>query len=61
MNDVSMLKDATYVRRRHAAVRTTDFVFNQLIPYIGNKRKLLDLIMCPALIWTQGKAATVED
>lgn len=34
----------TYVRRKHAAVRTTDFVFNQLIPYIGNKRKLLDLI-----------------
>lgn len=34
----------TYLRRRHAAVRTTDFVYNQLIPYIGNKRKLLDLI-----------------
>jgi len=39
-----MFTGATYVRRRHAAVRTTDFVFNQLIPYIGNKRKLLDLI-----------------
>lgn len=39
-----MLTGTTYVRRRHAAVRTTDFVFNQLIPYIGNKRKLLDLI-----------------
>lgn len=38
------LKGTTYVRRRHASVRTTDFVFNQLIPYIGNKRKLLDLI-----------------
>lgn len=25
-------------------MRTSDFVFNQLIPYIGNKRKLLDLI-----------------
>lgn len=33
-----------YVSKRHAAVRTTDFVFNQLIPYIGNKRKLLGLI-----------------
>ena len=33
-----------YNRRRHAAARTADFVFNQLIPYIGNKRHLLDLI-----------------
>ena len=30
--------------RRHAAVRTDDYVFSQLIPYIGNKRKLLHLI-----------------
>jgi adenine-specific DNA-methyltransferase len=30
--------------RRHAAVRTQDYVFSQLIPYIGNKRKLLSLI-----------------
>lgn len=30
--------------RRHAAVRTSDYVFSQLIPYIGNKRKLLHLI-----------------
>jgi adenine-specific DNA-methyltransferase len=30
--------------RRHAAVRTRDYVFAQLIPYIGNKRKLLHLI-----------------
>ena len=30
--------------RRHAAVRTGDYVFSQLIPYIGNKRKLLHLI-----------------
>jgi adenine-specific DNA-methyltransferase len=35
---------AHYVRARHAAVRTTSFIFNQLIPYIGNKRKLLPLI-----------------
>jgi len=33
-----------YKSSLHAAARTTDFVFNQLIPYIGNKRKLLDLI-----------------
>ena len=30
--------------RRHAAIRTDDYVFSQLIPYIGNKRKLLHLI-----------------
>lgn len=33
-----------YHPARHAAARTTDYVFNQLIPYIGNKRRLLDLI-----------------
>ena len=33
-----------YDRKRHAAVRTSDYLFNQLIPYIGNKRKLLKLI-----------------
>src|SRR5664280_420803 len=30
--------------RRHAAVRTDEYVYAQLIPYIGNKRKLLPLI-----------------
>lgn len=30
--------------RKHAAVRTDDYLFSQLIPYIGNKRKLLHLI-----------------
>lgn len=30
--------------RRHAAARTDDYLFAQLIPYIGNKRKLLPLI-----------------
>jgi len=34
----------TYQRARHAAARTSDYLFNQLIPYIGNKRKLLPLI-----------------
>jgi len=33
-----------YDRKRHAAVRTSEYLFNQLIPYIGNKRKLLKLI-----------------
>jgi len=33
-----------YDRKQHRAVGTDDFVFHQLIPYIGNKRKLLGLI-----------------
>jgi adenine-specific DNA-methyltransferase len=33
-----------YDRKRHVAARTGDYVFHQLIPYIGNKRRLLDLI-----------------
>jgi adenine-specific DNA-methyltransferase len=33
-----------YDRKQHAAVRTSEYLFNQLIPYIGNKRKLLGLI-----------------
>ena len=33
-----------YVKAKHVAARTSHYVFNQLIPYIGNKRKLLDLI-----------------
>lgn len=33
-----------YERAKHAAATTDDYVFAQLIPYIGNKRKLLGLI-----------------
>ena len=33
-----------YSRKTHAATKTDDYTFNQLIPYIGNKRKLLPLI-----------------
>ena len=33
-----------YDRTQHAAARTDEFLFNQLIPYLGNKRKLLPLI-----------------
>ena len=39
-----MKRPLRYERTRHAAARTGDYAFNQLIPYIGNKRKLLDLI-----------------
>ena len=33
-----------YSAKQHAAVRTGEYLYNQLIPYIGNKRKLLWLI-----------------
>ena len=33
-----------YKARDHAAVRTQEYLFNQLFPYIGNKRKLLPLM-----------------
>jgi adenine-specific DNA-methyltransferase len=33
-----------YKSKSHSAKYTDDFVFSQLIPYIGNKRKLLGLI-----------------
>lgn len=33
-----------HASRRHAAVRTEEYLYNQLIPYIGNKRRLLPLI-----------------
>ncbi|MGH2460559.1 MAG: DNA adenine methylase [Chloroflexota bacterium] len=36
--------DVSYHPRRHAAVRTDEYLYAQLIPYIGNKRKLLPLI-----------------
>lgn len=46
--------------RRHAAVRTGDYVFSQLIPYIGNKRKLLHLI-AEAVAFTGCRGGTFVD
>ena len=40
---MSALRTA-YDRKHHAAAHTSEYLFNQLIPYIGNKRKLLKLI-----------------
>jgi adenine-specific DNA-methyltransferase len=37
-------RELTWQRSRHAAVRTDEYLFHQLIPYLGNKRKLLPLI-----------------
>ena len=38
-------EEYVYGRAGHSAYRTKDYIFQQLIPYIGNKRKLLSLIM----------------
>lgn len=46
--------------RHHAAVRTEEYLFSQLIPYIGNKRKLLQLIQ-EATEFTRCKAGTFVD
>lgn len=61
MNSASTSQDTTYIRGRHSAVRTTDFVFNQLIPYIGNKRKLLDLITQSLKHTTKSEVPTFLD
>lgn len=61
MKSASPSQYLTYIRRRHAAVRTTDFVFNQLIPYIGNKRKLLDLITQALKHTTKSETPTFLD
>lgn len=34
-----------YHKDQHAAATTQDYVFQQLIPYIGNKRRVLSMIM----------------
>ena len=38
-------ESAVYHKRRHAARTTDDYLFNQLVPYLGNKRRLLHLIL----------------
>jgi len=40
----SKAKSMRYQSQKHSAKYTGDYVFSQLIPYIGNKRKLLPLI-----------------
>ena len=34
-----------YHKRRHAARTTDEYLFHQLVPYLGNKRRLLHLIL----------------
>ncbi|MEC7120689.1 MAG: DNA adenine methylase [Pseudomonadota bacterium] len=40
-----MSDSGQYHKRRHAARTTDDYVFHQLVPYLGNKRRLLPLII----------------
>ena len=42
--DVSSEQSFSYDRRQHAYQRTDDYLFSQLIPYIGSKRRLISLI-----------------
>ena len=46
-----------YDRKQHAAAHTSEYLFNQLIPYIGNKRKLLKLIEAAIQRTSAGKTA----
>ncbi len=59
-----MLSDPSefaYDRADHAAASTGDYVFHQLIPYIGNKRKLLGLIGRAIAATSVAPPATVLD
>ncbi len=49
-----------YNPKHHAAAHTSEYLFNQLIPYIGNKRKLLKLIE-QAIGRTSAKTGTFLD
>src|SRR5579883_3047803 len=44
MIDLPDVPAVVYHPRWHAAARTDEYLYSQLIPYIGNKRKLLPLI-----------------
>lgn len=45
MTDTLTSDALLYHKRRHAARTTEDYVFHQLVPYLGNKRRLLPLIL----------------
>ena len=39
------LESSVYHKRRHSARTTDEYLFSQLVPYLGNKRRLLHLIL----------------
>lgn len=53
--------DFVYRRETHRAAATDDYVFRQLIPYIGNKRKLLPLLRRAIESTGVGRGATFLD
>lgn len=53
-------EDAAHHPKRHAAARTDSYVYSQVIPYIGNKRKLLRLIS-QAILRTHIPSGTFVD
>lgn len=42
---MSLETTTVYHKRRHAARTTDEYLFHQLVPYLGNKRRLLHLIL----------------
>ena len=42
---MSSESSTVYHKRRHAARTTDEYLFHQLVPYLGNKRRLLHLIL----------------
>ena len=41
---MTLVPPPAYSSRKHAAAHTSEYLYHQLIPYLGNKRKLLPLI-----------------
>lgn len=42
---MTISENSLYHKRRHSARTTDEYLFNQLVPYLGNKRRLLHLIL----------------
>ena len=57
----SALSTQHYHARRHAAVRTTEYLYHQLIPYLGNKRRLLPVLAEAIALTGQLPGATFLD
>src|SRR5690606_18613336 len=59
-------ESTVYHKRRHAARTTDEYLFDQLVPYLRNKRRLLHLILEPlestgTLNRADGRAAIFAD
>jgi adenine-specific DNA-methyltransferase len=57
---VASMEQVRHHPRRHAAVRTDEYLYSQLIPYIGNKRKLLPLVAEALDLTGVGKGTFVD-